>query len=149
TTNASAPIPTAQAARREARPPIPAAISAMTSAIGTSRTGRYTIPVTLTKIEAAARKPATVSDGRERPKWGAATVAPPVPRRGRSPGAGVGPRRVAVRAWAPRAPTGPPARRRAVIRRRQHDRLLVLRLGLDCPVDDPAQIEDGDLQDHH
>src|SRR5262249_59302302 len=66
TTNATAPMPTAPAARREARPPIPAAISAIRSAIGISRSGRYAIPVTLTKIEAAARNPATVSDGRER-----------------------------------------------------------------------------------
>src|SRR5215212_10557741 len=64
--NASAPIATAHVARRVARPPIPVATRARTNATGMSRSGRYAIPMALTKIAAAARKPATVSAGRDR-----------------------------------------------------------------------------------
>src|SRR4051812_17682569 len=40
--------------------------------------------------------------------------------------------------------------RRTVVRARQsHDWLVMPRLCLDRPIDDPTQIEDGDLHDHH
>src|SRR5947207_11413596 len=75
--NETAPIATAKVARRVARPPIPAAIRASTIASGISRSGRYAIPVRLTKIEAAARKPATVSAGRARSYEVELTRGPP------------------------------------------------------------------------
>ena len=99
----------------------------------------------LTKIEAAARKPPTVSAGRAalvRRRAHARTVA-----RAR---AGIASGRSAVRAGPPRLPSGPPPGRVRVIRiRHERRRLVGARLRLDRPVDDPAQVEDGDLHDHH
>ena len=58
------PIAAAYVARRSLLPPIPTASNARTMANGISRSGRYAMPVKLTKIDAAARNPATVSAGR-------------------------------------------------------------------------------------
>ena len=45
---------------------------------------------------------------------------------------------------------GPPRRRIRTVRgRHERGRLLGSRLGLDRPVDDPAEVNDGDLHDHH
>ena len=60
----AAAIETAYVANRSLRPPIPAAISEIRIAKGMSRSGRYATPARLTKMPAAARKPATVSAGR-------------------------------------------------------------------------------------
>src|SRR5204863_2451812 len=46
-------------------------------------------------------------------------------------------------------PRAPRRGRPVVVHNQRRDRLLTPRLGLDRPVDDPAQVEDGDLHDHH